>query len=1195
MTTPKAFVDEIVKLCAPKEVVWCTGTKEEYKALCKKLVESKTFQPLSEKLWPNSFVCRTSPDDVSRNEEHVFICSKSKDSVGPTGNWEAPEEMKKKTNASFSGSMKGRTAYVVPFSMCPVGSPIVRYGIEVTDSPYVVLHMHITNSIGTSVLEAINAGAKFFPCVHSLGAPLEDGAVDDPWPHNPANKFLAYFPEDGTIWSYGSGYGGVSLLGSKWLGLQVATHDILSNNEPWIAQHGAIVSVTSPKQETTYVLAVLPSGCGKSTLAFQVPKLAGWSVRTVSDNIAWLSVEDGKLYGNNPEVGFVGIAPGTSYTTTPSVMAALKTGNSIFTNVAVTADGDVWWEGKTKVAPESLTDWTGKPWTPASSTPAAHPNSRFAVPAVQCPTMDKNWQSRVPIDAILFGTRRSSGLDPLIREAFDWNHGVFLGACLTSETTSTQEGPTGVLRRDSFAMKVFCGGNMASYWAHWSKIGAQLSKQPKIFLANFFQKGSNGAYLWPGYGDNARVLKWVIDRTNGNPATALAQQTFLGYVPLPSHINTLGMDIAPATVEKLLAVEHWTDEVKELHKYLEGFGSATPSFIMDHVTTMEHRFAVGHNTPATTNKYLLQWVAEYAALFEPDSIFWVDGSEEEYNLLCGELVKAGTFTRLNDKLRPNSYLARSTVDDVARVEERTYICAPTKEEVGPTNNWMAPEDMKKILTGLYKGSMKGRTMYVIPFCMGPLGSPLSKYGVQLTDSAYVVVNNYIMTRMGSRALSYITGKDFVQCLHSVGSPLAPGQKDVPWPCSTTKYITHFPYENLIMSYGSGYGGNALLGKKCLALRIGSFLAQKEGWMAEHCLIMSLTSPEGKKYYIAAGFPSACGKTNLAMLVPTIPGWSVQTIGDDIAWMRPGPDGRLYAINPENGFFGVAPGTSELSNQSALEAMSRNSIFTNVALTPEGDVWWEDKTPKQNTPQKLTDWTGKEWTPDCGRKAAHPNSRYTVPCSQNPVLDPDWEKISGVPIDAILFGGRRPSLIPLVTESFDWAHGVFQGSLCSSETTAAAAGAVGVVRRDPFAMLPFCGYNMAKYWGHWLDMGKTLGDKAPKIFYVNWFRKGDGKFLWPGFGDNSRVLKWICSRVDGTGAAHPTPLGLCPPPDAIDTSGLDITEETMKILTSVDTTSSAEEWKKEVKDCKDYYAKFGNDIPEELSAQLQAWVDRLGVQ
>lgn len=494
---------------------------------------------------------------------------------------------------------------------------------------------------------------------------------------------------------------------------------------------------------------------------------------------------------------------------------------------------------------------------------------------------------------------------------------------------------------------------------------------------------------------------------------------------------------------------------------------------------------------------------------------------------------------------------------------------------------------------LFVGAMKGRTMYVIPFCMGPLGSPLAKYGVQLTDSAYVVVNDYIMTRMGTKALNYITD-DFVQCLHTVGAPLEPGQKDVPWPCNKNKYITHYPQDHLIMSYGSGYGGNALLGKKCFALRIGSYQAWKEGWMAEHCLIMSLTSPEGKKYYIAAGFPSACGKTNLAMLVPTIPGWTVKTIGDDIAWMRPGKDGRLYAINPENGFFGVAPGTSELSNQSALEAMSKNSIFTNVALTPEGDVWWEEKTPKSQTPQKLLDWTGQEWTPDCGRKSSHPNSRYTVPCSQNPVLDPDWEKIEGVPIDAILFGGRRPSMIPLVTEAFDWNHGVFQGSLCSSETTAAAAGAVGVVRRDPFAMLPFCGYNMAKYWEHWLEMGNTLGQHAPKIFYVNWFRKQDGKFLWPGFGENSRVLKWICERVDGTGEAIQTPVGFCPPAHAIDVSGLDVSEQTMKILTTVDTTSNPEEWKKEISDCQEYYNKFGDDVPQELRDQLQAWIDRLNV-
>jgi len=1182
------FIDQTTKLCAPTQVKKLLGTPAEHQELVEALLSTGTFTQLNQNLWPNSYACRTSPDDVARKDESVYFCTKSKDECGPTANWHDSALMKEKITKAFSGCMAGRTAYVIPFSMGPVGDSTSRYGIEITDSPYVALHMFITNRIGEPVLSHIeNFDIPFFSCVHSLGAPLAPGSQDVAWPHNSDTKFLSYFPDEDSIWSFGSGYGGVSLLGGKWLGLQVATHDILTKKQPWIAQQAAVVGLTSPQNDTKYIVAILPSG--KSSFAFQVPKLAGWTVRTISDNIAWLHVHDGKLYASNPEIGFVGIAPGTNFGNAHAALAALKKGNCIFTNVATTKDGDVWWEGKTSTPPPNLIDWTGKEWTAASGHPAAHPNARYAVAAKQVPTMDKNWQSSVPISAIVLGSRRSNDVDPLLREAYNWQHGIFLGATLASETTSKTEGPTGVLHRDPFAMNLYCS-DMVGLWKQWDILGKALTEQPKMFFINVFQKDSStGLHLWPGFGENTRLLKWMFDRVNGSSDAGLTIQTPIGILPDPKFFPALGLHLESKTLKTLLSVnkESWKDETSAIHKFFGTFGSELPKFLLAYLNNLEHSFSLGHNTPATTNQKLILWVASQAALFQPDDIFWVDGSKEENEQLNNLLVENGTFIRLNDKLRPNSFLARSTQDDVARVEERTYICCKTKEEAGITNNWVEPEEMKDKLHHLMKGAMKGRTMYVIPFCMGPLGSPLGKYGVQVTDSAYVVVNDYIMTRMGTPALNYITG-DFVKCVHTVGAPLQPGQKDVPWPCNKDKYITHFPEENLIMSYGSGYGGNALLGKKCFALRIGSYLAKKEGWMAEHCLIMSLESPEGKKYYIAAAFPSACGKTNLAMLVPTLPGWTVKTLGDDIAWMRPGADGRLYAINPENGFFGVAPGTSELSNQNALTAMSKNSIFTNVALTREGDVWWEEKTPK--APAHLIDWTNQEWTPDCGRKSSHPNSRYTVPCSQNPVLDPDWEKVTGVPIDAILFGGRRPSLVPLVSESFSWKHGVFQGSLCSSETTAAAAGAVGVVRRDPFAMIPFCGYNMAHYWQHWLDIGKVCGDNAPKIFYVNWFRKRDGKWLWPGFGENSRVLKWICERCDGTAAAIQTPVGLCPAPGAINVDGLDVTPEVMEHLTTVD--KSAEGWKQEIEDCKAYYAKFGSDVPADLNEELAQWVKRL---
>ncbi|WP_018351609.1 phosphoenolpyruvate carboxykinase (GTP) [Longispora albida] len=602
----------------------------------------------------------------------------------------------------------------------------------------------------------------------------------------------------------------------------------------------------------------------------------------------------------------------------------------------------------------------------------------------------------------------------------------------------------------------------------------------------------------------------------------------------------------------------------------------------------------GLEAAPTQHPRLLAWVREVAELTTPDRVVWVDGSDDEWKRLTDELVEAGTMVRLNEEIKPNSFWTRTDPTDVARVEERTYICSVDPADAGPTNNWMAPSEMKQLMTGLYKGCMTGRTMYVIPFCMGPLTAESPMFGVEITDSAYVVCSMRIMTRMGSHVLEAMgTDADYVPALHSVGAPLKPGQADVAWPCSETKYITHFPEERTIWSFGSGYGGNSLLGKKCYSLRIASVMGRDEGWLAEHMLILKLTSPEGKVYHVTGAFPSACGKTNLAMLEPTIPGWKVETLGDDIAWMRFGEDGRLYAVNPEFGLFGVAPGTDHTTNPNAMRTIAKgNSLFTNVALTDEGDIWWEGM---GEPPAHLIDWHGKDWTPDSEGVSSHPNSRFCTPIEQCPILSPDYDNPNGVPIDAILFGGRRKTTIPLVSESRDWVHGVFQGATLSSETTAAAVGAVGVVRRDPMAMLPFIGYNAGDYFRHWIEMGKGVdGDasKLPKIFYVNWFRRGDeGQFLWPGFGENSRVLKWVVERLEGKAEAIETPIGYVPTADGIDVSGLDLTREDLEAVLRVD----AEEWKAEVPQIQEWFDKFGDKLPGVLGAELDALKARLGME
>ena len=1184
-----SYVDSMINLCKPAKVRWCTGQTSEYDEMCSLLVASGTFTPLNPKHRPNSYLARSDPRDVARVESKTFICCATKDDAGPTNNWCDPEEMKTRLNKLFDGSMEGRTMYVIPFCMGPLGSPYAKYGVEISDSPYVVANMHIMVRTGAKVLTALGDG-PFLPCLHSVGMPLKYGMKDVPWPCDPENTVIAHFPQEPSIMSFGSGYGGNALLGKKCFALRIAS--TMAQKQGWLAEHMLLLGVTSPEGKKNYIGAAFPSACGKTNLAMLVPTLPGWTVRCVGDDIAWLHTgPDGQLRGINPESGFFGVAPGTSDQSNASAMRTVQK-NTIFTNVGLTEDGDVWWEGMTKEPPAKLTDWTGQEWTPGCGRLAAHPNSRYTTPASQCPVIDPEWENPngVPISAIVFGGRRNS-LVPLVTEAFSWPHGVFMGSIISSEQTAAAEGKLGVVRRDPFAMLPFCGYNMADYFNHWMNYRQHLGyNSPKIFYVNWFRKNAEGKFIWPGFGENSRVLKWITERIGRNP-TGQSVKTAIGHIPAPGAIDLSGLDdMTPEAMSELLKVDtgEWKAEIDSIRNFYSSFGSKLPQSISFELEELEKRLKLSEVPAPTNNKKLLSWVDHVRALVKPLRVHWCTGSEQEYQDMCQQMVQSGAFIKLNDKLRPNSYLARSDPRDVARVESKTFICSGNKEDAGPTNNWCDPVEMKERINKLFEGCMEGRTMYVIPFLMGPVGSPYSKFGVEISDSPYVVVSMKIMTRIGTRILSGLTEDQFfLPCLHSVGMPLKAGVKDVVWPCDPENtVIAHFPDEPSVMSFGSGYGGNALLGKKCYSLRIASVLGRKEGWLAEHMLILGMTSPEGKKYYITAAFPSACGKTNLAMLVPTLPGWTVRCVGDDIAWLHMGENGRLLGINPENGFFGVAPGTNSQSNASAMATISKNTIFTNVALTEDGDVWWEGMT--KTAPAKLTDWTGQAWTPDCGRKAAHPNSRYTTPASQCPVIDPEWENPNGVPICAVLFGGRRERLVPLVTEAFIWEQGVFMASMISSEQTAAAEGTQGVIRRDPFAMLPFCGYNMGDYWSHWIDFRKTLGYLSPKIFYVNWFRKEKGQFLWPGFGENSRVLKWVCERVDGVGKARSTPIGYVPTNDALDIGGLDVSRDTVHKLTHVD----YQAWLQEIPSIREYYNQFGSHLPETLTTILDDLERRL---
>eukprot|EP01119_Soliformovum_irregulare_P017313 TRINITY_DN511_c0_g1_i5.p1 TRINITY_DN511_c0_g1~~TRINITY_DN511_c0_g1_i5.p1 ORF type:complete len:1259 (-),score=444.21 TRINITY_DN511_c0_g1_i5:26-3550(-) len=1171
-------------LCGPSKVHWCSGTEDEYDEMCELLVQSGSFLKLNEKLRPRSYLCRSDPKDVARVESCTFICSNLKEDAGPTNNWCDPTEMKDKLMKLFKGCMKGRTMYIIPFCMGPVGSPYSKYGVEVTDSPYVVVNMKIMTRIGTKVLHHLGINDFWLPCLHSVGKPLQPGEQDVAWPCDPENTIIAHFPDDPSVMSFGSGYGGNALLGKKCYALRIAS--VLGKKEGWMAEHMLILGLTSPKGKKYYVCAAFPSACGKTNLAMLVPTIPGWTVRCVGDDIAWLHVgEDGRLYAINPEAGFFGVAPGTSEYSNRSAMQTCKK-NSIFTNVALTPEGDVWWEGMTKEQPAELIDWTGQKWTPGCGRKAAHPNSRYTTPASQCPVIDSQWESPdgVPICAIIFGGRRER-LVPLVTEAFIWEHGVFMGSIISSEATAAAEGTVGQVRRDPFAMLPFCGYNMGDYFGHWLEFRKKLGfLSPKIFYVNWFRKNEKGEFMWPGFGENSRVLKWICERVDG---VGKARSTPIGYVPTSDALDLGGIDMTPETLHQLFHVEpeDWLKEIPDIRNFYSQFGNRLPHQLTQNLGLLENRLKVASDAP-TSNRQMLDFVQKMKKLCRPGKIHWCDGSDTEYEELCDQMVAQKTFTRLNRNLRENSFLARSDPRDTGRVEENTYVCSSDRNSAGPNNKWLDPKEARSEMEQLFDGCMEGRTMYVIPFCMGPLGSKYSKYGIEVTDSPYVVTNMKHIVRTGNEVLNILLeDDDVIPCVHSVGRPLKIGEQDVPWPCNPEKIkICLFPEEPAVWSYGSMYGANSLASVRNFGLRIASILARDQGWMAEHCLILSVTSPDGQKKYICGGFPTGCGKTTLASLVPTIPGWTVRCISDDIAWLHVGDDGKLYAINPTSGFFDRVTAVSRGANRATLSALKKNTIFTNVALTPEGDVWWEGMT--KEIPSELVDWTGQKWTAGCGREAAHPNARYVASCQQFDIMDPEWDNPNGVPISCFLFGGQRARNYPLVTEATSWEHGIFLGTLVSQDKVK-SDGAVHVVR-EPMAIMPYCAYNLLQYLEKFNLKKEELGYNIPKIFLVNFFqRDSNGKFLWPGFAENSRVLKWIFQRCGNLGKVAKTPLGFRPADGELDLRGLDVPQSRMDEILHFD----AQGWKKEAEEIQRFYSQFGM-MPQFVQSELDHLVSQL---
>jgi len=775
-------------------------------------------------------------------------------------------------------------------------------------------------------------------------------------------------------------------------------------------------------------------------------------------------------------------------------------------------------------------------------------------------------------------------LVPLVTEAFIWDHGVFMGSIISSEITAAAEGPAGIVRRDPFAMLPFCGYHMGDYFQHWVSFRDRLGyNSPKIFYVNWFRRDADGKFLWPGFGENSRVLKWICERVDG---VGKARSTPIGYVPTFDALDTGGLDLSVDTLHHLLHVnpDEWLKEVPSIRQFYEQFGDKLPTALRLNLERLESRLLASHDAP-TQNRKIIAWVEKVKALCKPDKIHWCNGTDSEYDELCDLLVDAGTIIRLNQDRRPHSFLARSDPRDTHRDRSKIVVCSENRDFVGSHGNWADPTSTQEKLNKLFDGSMKGRTMYVVPFCEGPLGSPYSRYGVEVTDSPYAVLGIRTTSRIGTNVLNLLTEQEsFVPCLHSVGAPLENGQRDVPWPCNVDNtLVAHFMDEGnmSIQSFGSAYGANSFLNKSCFGIRTASVLAQREGWLCARAVIIGVTNPVGKKYYFCGVMPEGCGKTNFAMILPTLPGWQVRCVGDDIAWLHVGDDGKLYAINPENGFFDIAPGRSETSDRTIMGTIRENTIFTNTALTADGDVWWEGKTSK--APEGTIDWTGKPWTPESGTRAAHPNARYIVHQSQCPVIDPESKNPNGVPISGFIFGNRRRDTVPLVCEAVHWTEGVLMGATTSTDNR------TGSPLIDPFGIRSYCGHSLGTFLAQWAKLRETLGYNTPKIFSVNWFREdGKGQSLWPGLGENSRVLKWIFNRIEGSNEVYgdhvlKTPIGLVPTPQAFDLRGTRVTKEALQELLSV----RKEDWEKEVA----FRAQFLDgipDLPEEVRAALDQW-------